>query len=145
MTNPGARSRFRAFAPKGFTALLNWMFWLNFGYYNGAVLQRNDLLRSIEIRTDSFAYQAEAVIKLIARGATYRLLHPHPRPGGRALVGVAPEKPARGLENHPSSACGRRAVSPASARANAAATQSVIGISRRRRRRSIRLQEPHPC
>jgi hypothetical protein len=29
MTNPGARSRFRAFAPKGFTALLNWMFWLN--------------------------------------------------------------------------------------------------------------------
>lgn len=57
MTNPGARSRFRAFAPKGFTALINSMFWLNFDYYNGAVLQRNDLLRSIEIRTDSFAYQ----------------------------------------------------------------------------------------
>jgi glycosyltransferase involved in cell wall biosynthesis len=71
VTNPGTRSRFRAFASKGFTTLLNWMFWLNIGYYNGAVLQRNDLLRAIEIRTNSFAYQAEALVKLIARGATY--------------------------------------------------------------------------
>jgi glycosyltransferase involved in cell wall biosynthesis len=71
VTNPGARSWFRAFASKGFTTLLNWMFWLNVGYYNGAVLQRNDLLRAIEIRTNSFAYQAEALVKLIARGATY--------------------------------------------------------------------------
>jgi dolichol-phosphate mannosyltransferase len=71
VTNPGARSWFRAFASKGFTTLLNWTFWLNVGYYNGAVLQRNDLLRAIEIRTNSFAYQAEALVKLIARGATY--------------------------------------------------------------------------
>jgi hypothetical protein len=72
VTNPGARSWFRAFASKGFTTLLNWLFWLKVGYYNGAVLQRNDLLRSIEIKTDSFAYQAEALVKLIARGATYK-------------------------------------------------------------------------
>jgi glycosyltransferase involved in cell wall biosynthesis len=71
VTNPGARSRLRAVASKAFTALFNWMFWLNVGYYNGAVLQRNDLLRGIEIRTNSFAYQAEALVKLIARGATY--------------------------------------------------------------------------
>ena len=71
VTNPGARSAFRAFASKAFTSLLNWMFWLKVGYYNGAVLQRNDLLRSIEIRTNSFAYQAEALVKLIARGASY--------------------------------------------------------------------------
>ena len=71
VTNPGARSWFRAFASKGFTTLLNWTFWLNVGYYNGAVLQHNDLLRAIEIRTNSFAYQAEALVKLIARGATY--------------------------------------------------------------------------
>ena len=62
----------RAFASKGFTALLNWTFWLNVGYYNGAVLQRNELLRTIEITTNSFAYQAEALVKLIARGATYK-------------------------------------------------------------------------
>src|SRR5262249_15282070 len=57
---------------KGVTTLLNWAFWLNVGYYNGAVLQRNELLRTIEITTDSFAYQAEALVKLIARGATYK-------------------------------------------------------------------------
>jgi glycosyltransferase involved in cell wall biosynthesis len=72
VTNPGARSRLRALASKGFTALLNWTFWLNVGYYNGAVLQRNDLLRGVEIKTNSFAYQAEALVKLIARGATYK-------------------------------------------------------------------------
>ena len=72
VTNRGARHWFRAFASKGFTTLLNWMFWLNIGYYNGAVLQRNELLRTIEITTNSFAYQAEALVKLIARGATYK-------------------------------------------------------------------------
>jgi len=72
VTNPGARSWFRTIVSKGFTALLNWTFWLNVGYYNGAVLQRNDLLRGIEITTNSFAYQAEALVKLIARGATYK-------------------------------------------------------------------------
>src|SRR6202048_2883927 len=32
VTNTAARSRFRAFASKGFTTLLNWTFWLNVGY-----------------------------------------------------------------------------------------------------------------
>jgi len=72
VTNPSARSWLRALASTGFTALLNWAFWLDVGYYNGAVLQRNDLLRTIEITTNSFAYQAEALVKLIARGATYK-------------------------------------------------------------------------
>ena len=72
VTNRGARHWFRTFASKGFTTLLNWAFWLNVGYYNGAVLQRNELLRTIEITTNSFAYQAEALVKLIARGATYK-------------------------------------------------------------------------
>ena len=72
VTNRAARGWFRAFTSRGFTTLLNWVFWLDVGYYNGAVLQRNELLRSIEIKTNSFAYQAEALVKLIARGATYK-------------------------------------------------------------------------
>jgi len=72
VTNRGARHWLRAFASEGFTTLLNWTFWLNVGYYNGAVLQRNELLRTVEITTNSFAYQAEALVKLIARGATYK-------------------------------------------------------------------------
>jgi dolichol-phosphate mannosyltransferase len=71
VTNPGVRTWFRAAASKGFTTLLNWLFWLSVGYYNGAVLHRAALLHTIEIKTDSFAYQAEALVKLIARGATY--------------------------------------------------------------------------
>ena len=47
------------------------LFWLGIGYYNGAVLHRTALLHTIEIKTNSFAYQAEALVKLIARGATY--------------------------------------------------------------------------
>lgn len=69
--NTGSRTLFRAFASRCFTTLLNWIFWLDIGYYNGAVLHRTDLLQQIEITTNGFAYQAEALIKLIARGATY--------------------------------------------------------------------------
>ena len=71
VTNSGVRARHRALASKGFTTLLNWLFWLDIGYYNGAVLHQTAQLHTIEIKTNSFAYQAEAVVKLIARGATY--------------------------------------------------------------------------
>src|SRR5262249_23009503 len=47
-TNPGARSRFRAFASKVFTTLLNWTFWLNVAYYNDAFLQRTATLHAIQ-------------------------------------------------------------------------------------------------
>jgi dolichol-phosphate mannosyltransferase len=72
VTDPSARARFRAGASRCFTALLNWVFWLRIGYYNGAVLHRTELLRTVEITTNGFAYQAEALVKLIARGATYK-------------------------------------------------------------------------
>jgi glycosyltransferase involved in cell wall biosynthesis len=71
VTNPWSRTFFRAFASRCFTLLLNWLFWLDVGYYNGAVLQRTPLLRSVEIKTNGFAYQAEALVKLIAAGASY--------------------------------------------------------------------------
>src|SRR5215216_1677580 len=71
VTNSGVRTWSRAVASRGFTTLLNWLFWLSVGYYNGAVLHRTTLLQTIEIKTNSFAYQAEALVKLIARGATY--------------------------------------------------------------------------
>ena len=75
VSNPGARTWFRAFTSRGFTELLNWVFWLDVGYYNGAVLHRTALLHGIEIRTNGFAYQAEALVKLIARGASYTQCH----------------------------------------------------------------------
>jgi len=71
VTNSAVRTWYRAMASRGFTTLLNWLFWLDVGYYNGAVLHQTARLHTIEIRTNSFAYQAEAMVKLIARGATY--------------------------------------------------------------------------
>jgi dolichol-phosphate mannosyltransferase len=71
VTNQNVRTWYRSLASSGFTALLNWTFWLNVGYYNGAVLHRRDLLQSIKITTNSFAYQGEALVKLIAKGASY--------------------------------------------------------------------------
>ena len=72
VTNQRVRTWFRAFSSGAFTLILNWMFWLDIGYYNGAVLHRSDLLRTIDIKTNSFAYQGEALVKLIAKGATYK-------------------------------------------------------------------------
>ena len=71
VVNSAVRTPFRLIASRGFTLLLNWLFWLDVTYYNGAVLHRTELLRTVDITTNGFAYQAEALVKLIARGASY--------------------------------------------------------------------------
>src|SRR5215475_14007882 len=57
VTNSAVRTWYRAMASRGFTTLLNWLFWLDVGYYNGAVLHQTARLHTIENRTNSFAYQ----------------------------------------------------------------------------------------
>ncbi len=69
--NPEARSWVRQFMSRCFTRLLNALFGLDVPYFNGLVLHKLDLLKAIEIRTNGFAYQAEALIKLISGGASY--------------------------------------------------------------------------
>jgi len=54
-----------------YTNLLNIIFSLNIGYYNGLPLHRVDLLRRIDITSDGFGFQAEILIKLIRAGCTY--------------------------------------------------------------------------
>jgi len=54
-----------------FTGVMNFLFRLDLPYYNAPVLHRTRLLKQIEIRTSGFAYGAEALVKLIRRGATY--------------------------------------------------------------------------
>jgi glycosyltransferase involved in cell wall biosynthesis len=71
VTNPQTRSHRRRVVSYCFTRLLNTLFGLDVPYFNGTVLHKTDLLRTVEIKTNGFAYQAEAVIKLIKRGATY--------------------------------------------------------------------------
>jgi hypothetical protein len=47
---------------------VNLLFGNDARYYNGTVIHRLENLRSITVRTDSFAYQTEILVKLLRRG-----------------------------------------------------------------------------
>lgn len=70
VTNNHIRPLDRRLFSWGFTTLINKVFDHHMPYYNGLVLHTLDRLRTIEIVTDSFAYQAEALVKLMATGCT---------------------------------------------------------------------------
>lgn len=74
VTNPGVRGRRRRFISTSFTKLINFLFGLDVPYYNGLVLHKTELLGQITIETNGFAYQAEAIVKLLKRGASYTTL-----------------------------------------------------------------------
>jgi glycosyltransferase involved in cell wall biosynthesis len=69
--NSQIRPRRRQRISNMFTAIFNLLFWLRVPYYNGIVLHTTSLLRSIEIKTDGFAFQAESIVRLLTAGATY--------------------------------------------------------------------------
>jgi hypothetical protein len=51
--------------------VVNSLFGLKINYYNGSVVHRCDLIRRVDIRTNSFAYQAESLVKLLKQGHSY--------------------------------------------------------------------------
>jgi dolichol-phosphate mannosyltransferase len=61
----------RRIASRAYVALMNTVFGLNLRYYNGTCIQRTANLRDIYIETDSFAYQAEILVKLLRQGKTF--------------------------------------------------------------------------
>ncbi len=65
------RPLLRRITSRLFTIIVNFLFGLKINYYNGAVVHRADLLKKITIRTNSFAYQAEALVKLSRLGCSY--------------------------------------------------------------------------
>lgn len=69
--NLGSRPMARRIASRAFTWTLNRITGHDLPYYNGTVLHRTALLRSISIRTSSYAYQADALLQLLAAGASY--------------------------------------------------------------------------
>ncbi len=72
VVNPQARTWLRRLISDGFVSLLNFLSGLRLRYYNGIVIHRTDLInKQISINTDGFAYQAEALIKLIKQGHSY--------------------------------------------------------------------------
>lgn len=72
IANPGEyRSWGRRFGSWGFTKLVNLLFGLRVPYYNHCVVFRRDAVQGIRIATDGFAYQAEALVKLLKAGYTF--------------------------------------------------------------------------
>jgi dolichol-phosphate mannosyltransferase len=61
----------RRWASRVYVALMNATFGLHLRYYNGTVIHRTSSVRGIRIDTDSFAYQAEALVKLLRQGKTF--------------------------------------------------------------------------
>ena len=66
-----ARPWLRRLTSRCFTAIINSLFGLNIHYYNGSVIHRTELIKTVSIRTNSFAYQAEALVKLLRGGCSY--------------------------------------------------------------------------
>jgi dolichol-phosphate mannosyltransferase len=67
----GDKGPIRKFLSRGFTTFVNLTFGLKVRYYNGIVIHRLANLRKITIVTDSFAYQAEALVKLLKMNFSY--------------------------------------------------------------------------
>lgn len=65
------RPLYRRFLTWGYTTLLNLLFGLRLEFYTGPVIHRTKALREITIATNGFAYQPEALIKLLKRRHTY--------------------------------------------------------------------------
>jgi dolichol-phosphate mannosyltransferase len=71
VTNTHVRPLHRRIISRAFVMLLNTLFWLKIPYYNGLVIHRTKLLKTINIESNGFAFQAEAIIKLLNRGCSY--------------------------------------------------------------------------
>lgn len=69
--NYRSRPLLRRFISFIFTKTLNFIFNLRLNYYNGPVIHRRELIRSVTLSTNSFAFQAEALVKLIKSGHSY--------------------------------------------------------------------------
>jgi glycosyltransferase involved in cell wall biosynthesis len=65
------RPFFRRATSKAFTTLVNMLFGLRVSYYNGTVIHQTALIAQVPIRTNSFAYQAEALVKMLRAGCSY--------------------------------------------------------------------------
>lgn len=61
----------RQILSKAYTMVMNLISGFNVKYYNGTVVHKREIIQSVPIETDSFAYQAEALIRLIKTGKTY--------------------------------------------------------------------------
>lgn len=71
VSNQNQRPFIRRLISNSYVNLLNCFFNLSLKYYNGPVIHKTKILKNIEIKTNSFAYQTEILINEIKKGATF--------------------------------------------------------------------------
>jgi glycosyltransferase involved in cell wall biosynthesis len=64
-------TRSRLVLSRLYTAVVNTLFGTDFRYANGANVWKTDLLRGIEIRTDGFSYQTDALVRAVRSGVDF--------------------------------------------------------------------------
>ena len=69
--NQGIRPPLRRVLSRTYTWIVNLLFGTDFAYTNGSNICRTALLRGIHIETNGFAYQTEALVKLVRQGTSY--------------------------------------------------------------------------
>lgn len=87
--NREMRSIIRRIISMVFTNLLNILFGLHMKYYNGLVLYESSMVKKVKMTTDSFAFQAEILIRLLKEGHSYKevpMYIKNPVKGHRAKV-----------------------------------------------------------
>lgn len=70
-TNVNERNIGRRIISRLFQTLLNILFRLNVKHYGNSILYRSSQLKQFNIRTNSFGYQPEALIKMLKSGCSY--------------------------------------------------------------------------
>ncbi len=85
--NSAVRGSARHLVSRIYVGLLNRLFGLRVRYYNGTVIHRTTNLKGLSIKTSSFAYQAEILIKLLCAGKSFvevPIQIDPPKPGRRS-------------------------------------------------------------
>jgi len=85
--NSAVRGAARHLVSRIYVALLNHLFGLRVRYYNGTVIHRTANLKGLSVKTSSFAYQAEILIKLLCAGKSFvevPIRIDPPKPGRRS-------------------------------------------------------------
>lgn len=72
VVNPQVRPWKRRTLSRAFVRIVNFVTGLRIRYFNGTVLHRTEVIRSLKLRTSGFGYSAEAIVRLIKRGCSYR-------------------------------------------------------------------------
>lgn len=87
-TNKTARPMSRRIISASFTKLLNILFGFNLKYYIGMVVYETSLVKNVKMTTNSFAFQAEILIRLLKSGHSYKEIPMKIKPYGGSVTKV---------------------------------------------------------